>query len=379
MTLDDVFRRYQATRRIGPVTRTGDNYRLAWTGLVHWLHSKLDRDPVAADASTEAITDYLTTAGDERGWSEQTTRTYGGNIRSVVSACVKRGLLPKHALAGFELPKVTSRPPVFFDDQTLALIFDRLEAERSVRNLRLRVVANLMLDCGARPAEIAGLTFADLFEGSSEVRFVGKGSKVRIVPVGERTWEYLRDYMRVRPTPASASERVFMDARSGASPTSATTLASDMRDALIDLGLVDPGAPVAGDQDGGYALYSFRKTFGRRAAEGGMDVGELAAIMGHSPNSIGMLLRVYYQPTDAHKRAAHASARPADSLHDWRESPGRGVVTPMRDISFFEEFATPASTTARGKMPSSEPSSRSRTSGAYRATSSSTSRRVTGA
>ena len=113
--------------------------------------------------------------------------------------------------AGFELPAVTWRPPVFFDDPTLALIFDSLEADRTVGNLRLRVVVNIMLDNGARPEEIAGMTFADLYEESSEIRLNGKGSKVRIVPVGKRTWEYLRDYMRVRPQPLESTDLVFVD------------------------------------------------------------------------------------------------------------------------------------------------------------------------
>ena len=68
-----------------------------------------------------------------------------------------------------------------------------------------------------------------------------------------------------------------------------------MRDLLIRLGLVDPSAPVATEKDGRVSLYTFRKTFAKRAAEGGMDVAELAAIMGHSPNSIDMLVRVYYE------------------------------------------------------------------------------------
>ena len=378
-TLDEVYARYQAERRLGPDTRTAGGYALAWSGLTRWLKGVLARDPMAEDLSTASLTAYLAAGREERSWSEQTTSTYGSSIRSVVSGCAKRGILPMGTLLGFELPAVTSRPPVFFDDPTLALIFDALEADRTVANLRLRVAANVMLDCGARPEEVAGLTFADLFEGSSEIRFDGKGSKVRIVPVGERTWEYLRDYMRVRPRPLASTDRVFVDARSGGNGIAPQVLTKDMRGMLIGLGLVDPISPAATEKDGRLSLYTFRKTFARRAAEGGMDVGELAAIMGHSPHSIPMLLRLYYQPTDVHKRSAHASARPADSLHDWRRSPGRGVVVPNRALSFFEEFATPAISTARGKMPSIAPSSRSRTSDAYRRTSASTSRWATGA
>ncbi len=179
--------------------------------MTRWMKDMFDRDPVAADLSTASVTAYLAAEREQRAWSEQTTKTYAGNIRSVVSGCIKRGILRRDTLLGFELPAVTWRPPVFFDDPTLALIFDSLEADRTVGNLRLRVVVNIMLDNGARPEEIAGMTFADLYEESSEIRLNGKGSKVRIVPVGKRTWEYLRDYMRVRPQPLESTDLVFVD------------------------------------------------------------------------------------------------------------------------------------------------------------------------
>lgn len=62
------------------------------------------------------------------------------------------------------------------------------------------------------------------------------------------------------------------------------------------------------------ALYTMRRTFARRAAEGGMDVAELAAMMGHEPSSIPMLMRLCYRPTELHEQRAHAEARPADAF-----------------------------------------------------------------
>jgi site-specific recombinase XerD len=361
--LDDVFAAYEAVRQLGPETQTARNYGLAWFGLTRWLAAALDRPPVVADLSTASVTAYLVAERTARGWREQTVQTYASNIRSVVSGCAKGGLVPTGTILGFELPKTTSRAPVFFDDGTLALVFDALEADRTVSNLRLETVANIMLDCGARPEEIANLTFADLYEESSELRFDGKGSKVRVVPVGSRTWVYLHGYMRVRPAPATPADSVFVDVASGAAGVSAGALSKDMHALLVRLGLVVPRHERT-EKDGLVSLYTFRKTFARRAAEGGMDVAELAAIMGHSPSSVPMLLRVYYQVSDPQKRAAHASARPADGFHEWRELVKRPVMAPRRTLSFFEEAATPARKTVEGKRPSSAPSSRSRTRGA---------------
>ena len=151
-----------------------------------------------------------------------------------------------------------------------------------------------------------------------------------------------------------------------------------MHDLLVRLGLVDPAEDGRRD-DPGYKLYTLRKTFARRAAEAGMDVAELAAIMGHEPSSIPMLMRLYYRPTEKHKRAAHASARPADSFHEWRETPDRAIALPDHSTTFFDEYALPARSTGAGKAPASRPASRKRTRGEYRATSRSSSQWATGA
>ncbi len=377
-TLDVLWDSYVTVRRLGPETKTPKNYHDSWSGLVRGMRDTLGREPVVSDLSAGSLTAYLRYARSARGWNEQSTKTNAGNIKSIVSKSEEQHLLAPGTLAGFQLPKVTESDPVFFDDATLAMIFDALEHRRTTLDLRLRVAANIMLDCGARSEEVATITFADLFEASSQIRLYGKGAKQRVVPVGDRTWQYLRDYMRVRPRPARLDEPVLVDVRAGVTGVEPTTLASDMHDLLISLGLVDP-TEDRGQNDPGYKLYTFRKTFARRSAEGEMDVMELATIMGHSFSSIPMLMRLYYRPTEKHKRAAHTSARPADSFHEWRATPDRAVQLPDHSTTFFDEYALPARSIDEGKAPASSPTSRNRTRGEYRATSRSSSQWATGA
>ncbi len=280
-----------------------------------------------------------------------------------MSACERRGLLARGTLLGFELPKVTERDPSFFDEPTLARIFDALEANRTTLNLRLRAVAQIMLDNGARPDELATLNFDDIYERTSEVRLYGKGRKVRIVPVGGRSLDYLRDYMRVRPAPASVSDPVFVDIYTGTRRAASATFAGDMHELLVALGIVDPSTPRSEEEDG-ISLYTMKNTFAKRAAESGMPVTTLAAMMGHEASSIPRLLKRYYKPSEADKRRAHAEARPAEAFHDRRERGDVRADSPTRDVSFFARFSAKPASTDRGKSPSSRPSSRSRTNGA---------------
>jgi integrase len=373
-TLAQAFDAYLKVRKLGQSDETVRNYRNAWAAFAADRRDDLGAEPTLRDLTPETLNAYLAAGMDSGRWGAQSARTYAGSIASVVSALVRAGRLASNPLAGFASPKAPRRAIVYFDGGALRAIFGELERDRTTVNLRLRAVAQIMLDCGARPDEVCGLRFADLDEPGSALLVHGKGGKERRVPVGVYTWRYLADYMSVRPAPREPSEPVFVNARGALGAARADTVSGDMNDLLVRIGLVVPGTPV-GD---GFELYAMRRTFARRSADGGMDVGELASIMGHSTNSIPMLLERYYTPSDEQKRAAHAAARPADSVHEARTEVRHGsVFAAPRPPSFFERWS-PRSTGA-GKSPSSRPSSRSRTSGEYRATSRTSSAWATGA
>jgi integrase/recombinase XerC len=377
--LPNLFELYERHRRLGPETRTAGNYRRAWNGLVGYLRDTCGREPIVTDLTTPAVTSYLSDTGVLRGWSEQTPATYGRDIASVVSSMRRHGLVKADTLAGFQVPKVTQTCPTYFDELTLARIFAYLERDRTTLHMRLRAVIQIMLDCGARPEEVTSLEFRHLDRERSQLHIRGKGARNRRVPVGDSTWRLLDDYMRVRPRPAAPTEPVFVSLRDRPTRVSPGTLASDMRDVLVALNLVttDAASDASGDQ--GYRLYTMRKTFAHRAADNGMDIGELAAIMGHAPNSIPMLLRLYYQPSDRQRQEAHAAARPAESFHEWRAQGRAERAAEAAPLTYFERWASGPHNAAGGNKPSSTPSSRKRSNGEYRRASAATSAWPTGA
>jgi site-specific recombinase XerD len=361
MSFGHLFDAYVAERALGPETRTLGVYRSSWRSLSEWAARELGREPRVIDLSNRLLNAFLVAPGPKGERAESSRRSLASNIRSVVSKSRAFGLVPPGVLAAFELPAVTARVPSVFDDEALAAIFEALEAERTAVRLRLRAVANLMLDTGARPAEVASIALGDAAWDRRQVRLSGKGAKDRLVPLGERSLEFIDDYMRIRPTPASPDEPLFLAARGERRAVASTTLASDMRDVLREVGLVESRSGV-NDDGRSVSLYTVRKTFARRAAEGGMDVSELAALMGHEPSSIPMLVERYYRPTITQTQRAHANARPADAFHEWRARRGRDPKPAPRPGTLFERWA-PVSTAA-GKMPRRIPSSRNRTSGA---------------
>jgi integrase/recombinase XerD len=99
---------------------------------------------------------------------------------------------------------------------------DRLIAQpdiTTVRGLRDRAMIELLYATGLRVSELVGVRAADLHLDEQYLTCIGKGSKERIVPIGEQASEWItryqstarRDLMKGRATP-----RLFLNARGGA-------------------------------------------------------------------------------------------------------------------------------------------------------------------
>ncbi len=81
--------------------------------------------------------------------------------------------------------------------------------------LRDHALLELFYSSGLRLAELAGLQLQDLDPTQGTVRVLGKGAKVRIVPVGRKAWEALALWLQVRLIPAQQSpcEQLFITAQ----------------------------------------------------------------------------------------------------------------------------------------------------------------------
>lgn len=331
--LDELVATYKRDRPLNDGTRTYRDYEASFDRFLGYVARTSGDVPRVRDLSGDRLNEFLL-GGSERvaDYSPRSKRSHASNVRSFVSGCRKLGLVPRDTLAAYDLPKVPKLAPRWFSDADVALIFDHLDSNLTSVRLRLRAMANIALDNGARPDEIVGIRACDVTSQPDEVRVMGKGNRERIVPIGGSTTAYVQDYLRVRPTLESADEPLFLDLHNRSKGIDATTLSNEFAAVLRATGI----KALHGDEAGN-TFYALRRTFARRSAEGGMDVAELASIMGHSPNSIPMLLQHYYTPTRAHKLLAHAAARPADGLHDWRH----GVRPSDRptSVTLFEKEA----------------------------------------
>jgi len=139
--------------------------------------------------------------------------------------------------------------------------------------LRDRAMLEVAYGCGLRVSEVIGLQLADIDESEGFVRCYGKGSKERLVPLGDEAAHWLARYIDVaRPKfkPSRTEQSVFLGRRGGALTRQwfGKLLKAYATDAGIDRARVSP--------------HVLRHSFATHLLEADADLRAVQAMLGHT-------------------------------------------------------------------------------------------------
>ena len=120
---------------------------------------------------------------------------------------------PANPCAGVKPPKAAKTlPSTLSPDEAVRLV---AIDDDSPLGLRDRALFELAYSSGLRVSELVGLDLDALDARSGEVRVTGKGSKTRIVPVGEHALTALAAFMEARASLARPGEKALFVGLSG--------------------------------------------------------------------------------------------------------------------------------------------------------------------
>jgi site-specific recombinase XerD len=218
-------------------------------------------------------------------------------IRSFLNFCQDNGLVETSPGAGLGSPKVPRRLPQVLTQVQAAGLLDAIGVEKPLE-VRDRALFELIYSSGLRCQEVLDLRLRDINLGSREVRVMGKGRKVRVIPVGEVALEALERYLgegrpRLLKDPAR-DDHVFLS-RNGRPLSS-----SDVQRRLARY-LARAGAPR------GTSPHTLRHSFATHLLEGGADLRVIQEMLGHSSLRT---TQVYTHASAAHLRRAYRKAHP---------------------------------------------------------------------
>lgn len=129
-------------------------------------------------------------------------------LRSFIKFLRAGGLLKGNPVFGVPLPKRGRPLPKFLTESEMAELLSVPATANAAHRLRDRAVIELIYSSGLRRAEVVSLNCGDIDYLSGTVRVFGKGSKERIVPVGDGALKSLRAYLDGRKK--EDSEPVFV-------------------------------------------------------------------------------------------------------------------------------------------------------------------------
>lgn len=131
--------------------------------------------------------------------------------RSFYRYLLREGIVTRDPAAGIKAPKSARRLPKSLSPDEATRLVEIAAVDRNAP--RDRALLELLYSSGLRLGEVCGLDIGDL-PGDGTVRVTGKGSKVRLVPIGAAAQAALEEWLRARTAwVSSGTAAVFVSPR----------------------------------------------------------------------------------------------------------------------------------------------------------------------
>ena len=181
MLKENFIRYLQVERRFSP--RTVSLYEEAVTEYYAFLEEEI----VPGAMTTQHVRSFIA-QGLDTGHSARTMNLKISALSTWCNWLLRQGLLESNPVRKVPRPKQEKKLPQFFTEKAVSNYFDesRLRCEENpgeFRLLRNRMMMLILYATGMRRAELCGLRITDFDPGRHLFRVLGKGDKLREIPI----------------------------------------------------------------------------------------------------------------------------------------------------------------------------------------------------
>ena len=256
--------------------------------------------PGLAGLDRGALFDYLAMR-THAGYSPRSNARLLSSLRAFYAHALRRGLRSDDPTALLQPPRLPRALPKALSEAQVEALLQAPDLA-TPHGLRDRAMLELMYGCGLRVSELVQLpaTAANLRQGV--LRVAGKGSKERLVPLGEESQHWLQRYLRdARPMllaplrDPAGSEALFVEP--GGNPLSRQAFWA----------LVKRSAVAAGLDPARISPHGLRHSFATHLLNHGADLRALQMLLGHSSLST---TQIYTLVAREHLKRLHARHHP---------------------------------------------------------------------
>jgi len=115
-------------------------------------------------------------------------------LKSFFKYMHREGLVKLNIAAYVHTPKLPGVIPSYLSENQIIAVLDKLNTSDNWMAKRDLAIVELFYSTGMRISELAGLRSNDLNRQKGTVTVLGKGSKQRVIPVGQYAWEAIDNY-----------------------------------------------------------------------------------------------------------------------------------------------------------------------------------------
>ncbi len=251
-------------RSMSPNTVTG------YASDVRKYFDGLRGDGIApADAGPDDIARFLE-ALVQAGVTKRSQARAISSVKALYRFLDAEGRLSENPCDKISVPKINPYMPTVLSVEEVLSILDAVDLSQP-QGHRNRAILEVLYSCGLRVSELVNLKISDLFLDEQFIRVFGKGSKQRLVPIGEPAIRAITLYREIRdagPVQKAAEDILFLN-RNGGKLTREMVF-HIVRDATAAAGVRKNVSP-----------HTFRHSFATHLVENGADLRVVQQMLGH--------------------------------------------------------------------------------------------------
>ncbi|NCT89123.1 site-specific tyrosine recombinase XerD [Stenotrophomonas acidaminiphila] len=293
----------------GLARATLDSYRRDLEGLARWANARAGD---AAGASPPGLLAGLDRAGlfdylawrTRHGWSPRSNARLLSALRAFFADCLRRGERDDDPSALLEPPRLPRPLPKALAESQIEALLAAPDIT-TPEGLRDRAMLELMYAAGLRVSELVDLPANAVNLRQGVLRVTGKGSKERLVPLGEESRHWLERYL-ADARPALAAGRPVQATADGRVPLFLTRAQTPLTRQQF-WALVKASAAAAGIDPARISPHGLRHSFATHLLNHGADLRALQMLLGHSSLST---TQIYTLVAREHLQKLHRTHHP---------------------------------------------------------------------
>lgn len=223
----------------------------------------------AVNAGGEVLESFMSRRASDQQLSSRTLSRIISSLRSFFDFLVTAGYRKDNPVSLLDMPRISRHLPEVMNLEEIDRFLSEIDTSSS-NGLRDRALFELIYSCGLRVSEAVELKIGQVFLTEGIIRVWGKGSKERLVPLGDEAEFWLKRYLSdARPAmlKRTRTDRVFLNNRG---------------EGLSRKGMWKRFKEIAARAGVSAKIHTLRHSFATHLIRNGADLRSVQELLGHA-------------------------------------------------------------------------------------------------